>query len=192
MIGRLKGIIADKQAPLVLVDVHGVGYDVEVSMSTFVDLPAVDAPVCLYIHTHAREDALLLYGFASDSERQFFRMLLKVSGIGTRMALAVLSAISASEFAYIIANNDFKTLTKIPGIGSKTAQRMILELGDKFARELKLLPAQQSQDHAAKAEAHAALVSLGYKAAEVDKMLQQTDATDTALLIRQALQALQK
>lgn len=190
MIGRLDGIIAAKQAPLVLVDVNGVGYDVEVSMHTFVDLPAIDARVRLFIHTHAREDALLLYGFASESERRFFRMLLKVSGIGARMALAVLSGISAQQFADIIANNDHKSLTKIPGIGSKTAQRLILELGDKFASELQLLPnnSGQAAGNAAQQEAQTALLNLGYKSAEVEKMLKNISADDTAEIIRQALQ----
>ena len=131
MIGSLTGVLAEKAPPRLLIDVGGVGYDVEAPMSTFYALPPTGARVRLLIHQVVREDALLLYGFGSDAERALFRHLLKVSGVGPRIALAILSGVSIDLFAQLVRGQDVAALTKIPGVGRKTAERLLVELRDR-------------------------------------------------------------
>jgi Holliday junction DNA helicase RuvA len=132
MIGRLRGVLISKNAPFVLMDVNGVGYEVEVPVSTLSALPSADHPLELHTHLVVREDAHLLYGFASLHERNAFRMLLKVSGVGPKLALALLSGLSVSELAGVVVRQDVTRLTRISGVGKKTAERLLLELRDKF------------------------------------------------------------
>jgi len=135
MIGRIAGVLLEKNPPQILVDVGGVGYDVEVPMSTFYNLPATGERVTLFTHLVVREDAHLLYGFGSDSERRVFRQLLKISGVGARTSLAVLSGLSVGELVEAIAAQEAGRLVKIPGIGKKTAERLLLELKDKLGTD---------------------------------------------------------
>jgi Holliday junction DNA helicase RuvA len=132
VIGRLHGRLLVKQPPSILLDVNGIGYEVDVSMNTFCELPALDAPVTLHIHMAVREDGHFLYGFLTESERVAFRQLIKISGVGARMALAVLSGLNVDELAAAIARQDVACFTRIPGIGKKTAERLLLELKGKL------------------------------------------------------------
>ncbi len=132
MIGRITGLLLEKFPPLVLVDVRGVGYEIDVPMSTFYNLPQIGEPVTLHTHLIVREDAHLLFGFQTEAERQVFRQLVKVSGIGARIALALLSGLSVADFRQAVATQDSGRLVKIPGIGKKTAERLLLELRDKL------------------------------------------------------------
>lgn len=132
MIGRLSGTLIEKQPPQIVLDVHGVGYEVDVPMSTFYELPALGASATLFIHQAIREDAHLLFGFATRSERDTFRELIKVSGIGPKIGLAILSGMNADELALAIASEDTARLSKVPGIGKKTAERLVLELRGKL------------------------------------------------------------
>lgn len=132
MIGRLNGTLLEKNPPQVLLDVNGVGYEVDVPMNTYYQLPALNAPVQLFIHQVVREDAHLLFGFATREERETFRQLIKVTGIGARIALAILSGMSADELAVAVASEDIKRLSSVPGIGKKTAERLVLELRGKL------------------------------------------------------------
>ncbi len=134
MIGRIAGTLLEKNPPLVTVDAHGVGYEIDVPMSTFYQLPATGQPVVLLTHLVVREDAHLLFGFASEAERAAFRQLLKISGVGARTALALLSGLSVNELARAVATQETGRLTKIPGIGKKTAERLLLELRDKLPK----------------------------------------------------------
>ena len=136
MIGRLTGILLEKNPPQLTLDVHGVAYEVDVPMSTFYNLPAIGERVTLYTHLVVREDAHLLYGFGSENERRAFRQLVKISGIGARTALSVLSGLSVAELAQAVTMQDTGRLTKIPGIGKKTAARLLLELKDKLAADV--------------------------------------------------------
>jgi len=133
MIGRITGTLIEKHPPQVMVDIGGIGYEVDVPMSTFYNLPACGERITLYTHLAIREDAHLLYGFGTDSERQAFRQLLKVSGIGAKTALSVLSGMSVTELANAIAAQEVGRIIKVPGIGKKTAERLLLELRDKFS-----------------------------------------------------------
>ncbi|MDX1609006.1 MAG: Holliday junction branch migration protein RuvA [Halofilum sp. (in: g-proteobacteria)] len=199
MIGRLEGILALKQPPGLLVDVNGVGYELEAPLSTFYELPAVGEPVTLYTHLVVRDDAHLLFGFARESERRLFRTLLKVSGVGARMALAILSGMSADDFARCIEHDDVTALTKLPGIGRKTAQRLVVEMRDRLdAGGLgDALPASGGKgavEGAAGdpvADATSALVALGYRPAEAARMIRDvsTQGLSTEDIIRRALQA---
>ncbi len=161
MIGRLVGTLAAKAPPQVLVDVHGVGYEVDVPMSTFYGLPALGQPVTLLTHFVVREDAQLLYGFATETERATFRELVKISGVGPRTALAILSGLPPAELAQAVTAQDAGRLVKVPGIGKKTAERLLLELKGKLGPDLSLPGAGP-----AASEAHndivQALLALGY------------------------------
>src|SRR5437867_11061663 len=136
MIGRLSGVLLEKNPPQLLLDVEGVGYEVDVPMSTFYNLPATGERVTLYTHLVVREDAHLLFGFGSESERRTFRQLVKIGGVGARTALSVLSGLSVSELAQAVTLQESGRLTKIPGIGKKTAERLLLELKDKLGADL--------------------------------------------------------
>lgn len=160
MIGRLTGVIAEKAPPQVLIDVGGVGYEVDVPMSTFYNLPNLGERTTLLTHFVVREDAQVLYGFGSAAERQAFRQLIKVSGVGPRMALSLLSGLSVAELAQAISIQEAGRLTRIPGIGKKTAERLLLELKGKLGAELGVAPVSVKSE--AQADVLQALVALGY------------------------------
>ena len=195
MIGRLRGIILEKQAPDLVLDVQGVGYEVAAPMSTFCHLPALEQEVSLYTHLVVREDAQLLYGFATIRERLLFRSLLKVNGVGAKLALTILSGSDVDDFARSVQEGDAASLTRLPGVGKKTAERLIIEMRDRLkevsgAMGLKPVTSEAAILAGAKDEASEALVALGYKPAEADKMIRAVDGENltTAELIRQALQ----
>jgi holliday junction DNA helicase RuvA len=164
MIGQISGILRVKNPPSVLVDTHGVGYEIDVPMSTFYDLPAVGAQVTLLTHFVVREDAQLLYGFLRADEREAFRQLIKISGVGPRTALSLLSGLSITDLANAVSLQESARLTKVPGIGKKTAERLLLELKGKFAPLLSEASAMPIQDDAA--DVMRALISLGYSEKE--------------------------
>lgn len=199
MIGRLSGILLEKQPPQLLVEVNGVGYEVEAPMSTFYQLPAVGEPVTLHTHLIVREDAHLLCGFASLAERQLFRHLIKVNSVGAKLALTILSGISAAEFARCVQQKDSSSLTRLPGVGKKTAERLIIEMRDRLddlPAELVPVSSETAQDATAspsspERDALSALVSLGYKPQEASRLLQHVDTSglDSEAIIRLALKA---
>ena len=159
MIGKLTGTLLEKNPPEVLLDCHGVGYEVNVPMSTFYNLPATGEKVSLLTHFVVREDAQILFGFGTASERATFRLLIKISGVGPRMALGILSGLSADELARAVSDQDAGRLTKVPGIGKKTAERLLLELKGKLGADL-VTTGSASHDHAN--DILQALVALGY------------------------------
>ena len=187
MIGALSGVLAEKEPPRLLIECQGVGYEVEVPMSTYLALPAAGSTVRLRIHHVLREDASLLYGFATAEERELFRALLKVNGVGPKVALAILSGVSAAEFRAAIAAEDAAALVRIPGVGRKTAERLLVEMRDHF-RDAPVLPGT-ARSLPPREEALQALLALGYKAQEAQKMLDKaaTDGATTEELIRGAL-----
>lgn len=190
MIGRITGALLAKNPPQVLIDTGGLGYEVDVPMSTFYDLPALGERVVLLTHLVVREDAQLLYGFLTDSERSAFRELIKISGIGPRMALAVLSGLSVSDLTQAVAMQEPGRLVKVPGIGKKTADRLLLELKGKLGPTLQA-GAQHSAvaDHAA--DILRALLALGYSEREASQAARQLPAdTPVSEGIRQALKLL--
>ncbi|MES2553390.1 MAG: Holliday junction branch migration protein RuvA [Pseudomonadota bacterium] len=192
MIGRLKGILLEKVPPLVIVDCHGVGYEVEVPMSTFYNLPALGDSVTLLTHFVVREDAQLLYGFGSDRERATFRQLLKVNGVGAKSALSILSGLSVDDLIQAVALQETGMLTRVPGVGKKTAERLLLELKDKFSVE-GLTNASAGGSKSASGDVLNALLALGYNEREALAAVKQLPA-DIALAdgIRQALRSLSK
>ena len=192
MIGQIKGIIIAKQAPDLLVDVQGIGYEVLVSLGTFFDIPEIGGAVTLHTHFVVREDAQLLFGFATLEERALFRQLIKVNGVGPKMALAILSGMSASEFALAVHNNDIATLVKLPGVGKKTAERLVIEMRDKvdIAQINDFGSATAGKHPDIKQEAESALTALGYKPQDAAKMISRVsdeEITSTEQLIRSAL-----
>ena len=190
MIGRLTGILREKNPPQVLIDVHGVGYEVDVPMSTFYNLPGNGEKVTLLTHFIVREDGQFLYGFASESERYAFRQLIKISGVGARMALAVLSGLSVSDLAQAIARQESGRLTKVPGIGKKTAERLLLELKGKLADAL---PSAAFAVEDSQHDILNALLALGYNDREASAAMKQLPAgLSTSDGIRQALKLLSK
>jgi holliday junction DNA helicase RuvA len=191
LIGRLAGTILEKHPPLVLVDVQGVAYEVDVPMSTFYQLPATGAKVVLHTHLVVREDAHLLFGFATDGERQAFRQLLKISGIGARTALSLLSGLTVEELHHAVANQDSARLIKIPGIGRKTAERLLLELRDKL--ETMMGSRTVGSIESSRGDALNALITLGYSEKEAKLALSRVDpALSIPEAIRQALKLLSK
>ena len=191
MIGRLRGILAYKQPPWLVIDVGGVGYELEAPMSTFYDLPDVGREVILFTHHAQREDSVSLYGFLRESERRLFRDVQKVSGIGAKIALAVLSGVSVDEFARQVQAGDVAALVRIPGIGKKTAERMVVELRDRVS-DLGGNPlGAPSLPNDPQSEATIALQQLGYKPAEAVRMAREAVAPgdDAAMIIRKALQS---
>lgn len=191
MIGQLCGTLLNKQPNELLVDVAGVGYELEVPMSTLFALPDIGQPVTLRTHLLVRDDAHILFGFASIVERKLFRALLKVNGVGAKMALAVLSSMSASEFASCVSTKDIAALTRIPGVGKKTAERLLVEIADRLNGLGLTGPVTSSRPaRNAETEAAEALATLGYKDAEIQKMLSSVGDTDadSASLIKLALQ----
>ncbi|NND64498.1 MAG: Holliday junction branch migration protein RuvA [Gammaproteobacteria bacterium] len=191
MIGLIQGKLIEKKPPWLVVDVGGIGYEVQVPMSTFYQLPEIDHAVKLYTHFAVREDAQTLYGFSDPHERQLFRSLIKVSGVGGRIALAILSGINVNSFIQSVENEDITRLVKVPGIGKKTAERLIVEMRDR----LQDIPTSGDETGAkstladTEREAYDALVALGYREKEVSKMLASIDSSqNTEEIIRQALQ----
>lgn len=198
MIGRLTGTLILRQPPSLMIDVGGVGYELEAPLSTFYELPPVGEQVSLYTHLVVREDAHLLFAFAHEAERRLFRALLRVSGIGARMALAVLSGMNAEEFARCVELDDVDSLIRVPGIGRKTAQRLLVEMRDRLDGELRgalAAPSRQADGKVSApdpvADAVAALQALGYRPAEADRMIRAVDSNglSTEDIIRRALQA---
>jgi Holliday junction DNA helicase RuvA len=193
MIGSLRGRITSKVPPQLTVEVGGVGYEVEAPMSTFFHLPNVGEEVKLLTHFVVREDAQLLYGFATEEERRLFRILLKVSGVGPKMALALLSGISVEAFALCVKNQDVGALVRVPGVGRKTAERLIVELRDKIApsESAPVGAVLAAPEASPEAEAFGALVALGYKPAEATRLLKAAGpgTHSTEELIRRALQS---
>ncbi len=193
MIARLQGQLIEKQPPILVVDVNGVGYELEAPMSTFYKV-TLGSPVTLYVHQVVREDANLLYGFATREERDMCRTLLKVNGVGPKMALAILSGMEADAFAACIRQGDISTLTKIPGVGKKTAERLVIEMRDRVGDGPVGLGASASADAPASPERDAvtALIALGYKAADAEKAIGKikTENASAEDLIRQALKGM--
>jgi Holliday junction DNA helicase RuvA len=196
MIGRLSGKLLVKEPPTLLVDVNGVGYELEAPMTTFYDLPATGETVTLHTHLVVREDAHLLYAFSNEAQRRLFRSLLKVSGVGPRVALAILSGLTTEEFVQCITREDVARITRVPGIGKKTAERLIVEMRDKVETE------EGGVEFAAQAsagsgslnpagEAVSALMALGYKPNEATRLVRaiDSDGLDTEEIIRQALKS---
>ncbi len=195
MIGWLSGTVVDKHQPgKIVVDVNGVGYDVETSLPTFFELQSKDGAVGIHIHTVVREDALLLYGFHDKQERALFRALIKVNGVGPKLAIAILSSITPDEFVHCINQQNTTLLTKLPGIGKKTAERLVVEMKDSLQQwmssstTVKITPVQATDQD----EAICALEALGYKYQEASKAVKKLDDGSKSCeeLIRQALQVL--
>ena len=192
MIGRLSGILLEKNPPQILLDVQGVGYELSVPMSTFYNLPALHEKVVLHTQLIVREDAHLLYGFLSNEERVAFRQLLKISGVGPKLALSVLSGLSLNDLAAAVANKEAGRLTKIPGVGKKTAERLLLELQGKFSVSGASV-AQGAAVSSSNNDIVNALLALGYSEKEADwaaKQLSQDGGVSDG--IRQALKLLSK
>jgi Holliday junction DNA helicase RuvA len=182
MIGRLRGDIIDKRPPWLLLDVNGVGYELEAPMSTFYDLPAVGATVTLVTHLAVREDAHTLYGFLREADRALFRDLLKVTGVGARMALAILSGMDARRFAQCVEQEDHVALMRLPGIGKKTAERLVIEMRDRVGALAAGLPATSAvpasrapAEAAPLSDAIAALIALGYRPLDANRMARAAD-----------------
>lgn len=192
MIGRLHGVLLEKTLPLVLIDVNGVGYECEVPMSTFYNLPAVGGKVVLLTHFVVREDAQLLYGFGSERERQVFRQLLKVNGVGAKSALSILSGLSVEDLAQAVALQDAALLTRVPGVGKKTAERLLLELKDKLSME-GLPTSVGAEVKSTSGDVLNALLALGYSERESQAVVRQLPAeSSVAEGIKQALKLLSK
>ncbi|MCP4494177.1 MAG: Holliday junction branch migration protein RuvA [Gammaproteobacteria bacterium] len=200
MIGRLTGLLAAKRAPQILVECHGVGYEADVSMTTFYQLPEVGEKVAIWTHLLVKEDSHSLIGFTTEQERKLFRQLIRVNGVGSKMALTILSGISNKEFATCVTQSDVVTLTRLPGVGKKTAERLIIEMRDKVDEFVAIdsvssgggaLPV--GSDLTLKNEAIEALQALGYKQIDAEKMvkmaLQSGDIDSASSLIRKTLQA---
>lgn len=198
MIGYLRGKILRKQAPLLLLDVNGVGFEIEATLGTFYDMPETGAEFALYTHFVVRDDAQLLFGFASEQERRLFRDLIKVNGVGAKLAVTLLSGMAVEDFVRCIIERDIQTLTRLPGVGKKTAERLIIEMRDRID-EQEIMPASGSRTpeqmsmsrNDPVADAVSALISLGYKPPEASRMIRAvaTEGEDSGELIRAALQA---
>ena len=202
MIGRLHGVLLEKQAPALLLDVNGVGYEVFAPMSTFYVLPELGETFTLHTHVVTREDAQLLYGFSSLGERALFRVLIKVNGVGPKLALTILSSIEPDQFIQYVHDNTATALVCLPGVGKKTAERLMIELRDRFKALAQTTSSTtnttatqiQFMANSPVAEAEAALQSLGYKPAEAQKAVAavKADHTESADIIRAALKSMMK
>tara|TARA_A200000113_G_scaffold140180_1_gene125922 strand:- start:1371 stop:1991 length:621 start_codon:yes stop_codon:yes gene_type:complete len=204
MIGRIRGTLAEKQPPEILVDVAGVGYEIHMPMTSFYQLPAVGEEVVVYTHFVVREDAQLLFGFADKMERGLFRELIKANGVGPKLGLAILSGMSAGQFLASVQNEDVSALVSLPGIGKKTAERLVVELKDrlaKFGKTQSIVMPPPTSDllsgnsivalNDAREEAQSALISLGYKPAQASKLVDSVykEGMESEALIREALKA---
>ncbi len=196
MIGFLRGKLVSKAAPMLMLDVNGVGYEVEAPMTTFYDLPVIGTEILLHTHLVVREDAHILFGFSTEADRTMFRILIKVNGVGPKLALTILSGQSAEEFHRCIQNNDTQALVRLPGVGKKTAERLVIELRDRLLNMGDSVDASfTSSDMVTrvnnpKQEAIAALCSLGYKPLDASKMVQNISVEGKSCedIIRLALQ----
>ncbi len=204
MIGRLRGRLIEKQAPEILIECHGIGYEVTVPMTSMYALPELNEEATIYTHFVVREDAQLLYGFANKVERKLFRLLIKASGVGPKLALAILSGMSAEQFVSCVAHDDVTTIVKIPGVGKKTAERLLIEMRDRI-KDWHIQESVPSTDSAplnfdlnshhksnTKGDAMNALVSLGYSQAQADKAIKAiyTSEKSSEDLIRDALKSM--
>jgi Holliday junction DNA helicase RuvA len=193
MIGRLKGIVIDKQAPDLLLDVNGMGYELLLPLNTFFDIPEVGETITLHTHFVVREDAQQLYGFSQLEERALFRHLIKVNGVGPKMALAILSGMSTDQFVRCVRSDDLAALVKVPGVGKKTAERLLIEMRDKLDNMAE--GTEENLPTASKdinAEAESALTALGYRPQDAAKMVNRVagdNVTTAEQLIRAALKA---
>ncbi|AZZ97751.1 Holliday junction branch migration protein RuvA [Pseudoalteromonas sp. R3] len=204
MIGRLKGILVEKQPPEILLDVSGIGYEVQMPMTCFYELPQAGNEATIYTHFVVREDAQLLFGFNHKTERALFRELIKANGVGPKLALAILSGMSAEQFVHCVNQGDSSTLVKIPGVGKKTAERLVLEMKDKlknfghdlltpFSDDAILAPQEDpTVANTPEDDALAALLALGYKPAQAQKALKAVSkpGMDTEGLIKEALRSM--
>ncbi|UTV28572.1 Holliday junction branch migration protein RuvA [Photobacterium atrarenae] len=205
MIGRLRGIIIEKQPPEVLLEVGGIGYEIQMPMSCFYELPEVGQEAVISTHFVVREDAQLLYGFNKRSERELFREVIKANGVGPKLGLAILSAMTASQFVLSVENEDITTLVKIPGVGKKTAERLVVEMKDRLkgwgegdlftpALDTAASNAPVADESAARAEDEAvsALIALGYKPQQASKVVSQVAQPDMSseAVIREALRSM--
>jgi Holliday junction DNA helicase RuvA len=194
MIGRLRGKLVAKQPPWLVIDVNGVGYELEAPMSTFYELPETGKDIALFTHYAVKEDSVALYGFHREAERQLFRTVQKVSGIGAKIALAILSGVSVEEFSRLVQVSDIASLQRIPGIGKKTAERIVVELRDRvegLATGMPGLPGVNQIPQDPVSEATVALQALGYKPAEVTRLVAKVavDGDTAEAIIRKALTA---
>lgn len=204
MIGRIRGTLAEKHPPEILVDVAGVGYEIHMPMTSFYQLPAVGEEVVVYTHFVVREDAQLLFGFADKMERGLFRELIKANGVGPKLGLAILSGMSATQFLASVQNEDVSALVSLPGIGKKTAERLVVELKDrlaKFGKTQSIVVPPPSSDllsgstivpvNDSREEAQSALIALGYKPAQASKLVESVyqEGMESEALIREALKA---
>ena len=193
MIGRIAGTLVLRQPPQLLVDCNGVGYEIEAPMPVFYDLPQVGEKVVLLIHMVVREDAQLLYGFSSVDQRAMFRELIKVNGVGAKMAVAILSGLSAEDFSLCISNQDVATLTRLPGIGKKTAERLIVEMQDRVGKlggdPATVTAGDVSNSNAGsdRSQAIAALEALGFKGPEAQRMVKSASGDSVEEIVREAL-----
>jgi holliday junction DNA helicase RuvA len=192
MIGSIRGRLAFKQPPQVILDCSGVGYEIETPMSTFLELPPIGSEVFLHTHLQVREDAHTLFGFATEQEKSLFRLLLKVNGVGARMALAILSGMGVADFYRAVQYEDTASLIRTPGIGRKTAERLIIEMRDRIDKQAGAVPKSaggSAATHSPRSEAFDALVALGYKPQEVKSLMEQLDIDDKSAedIIRAAL-----
>ncbi|MGV3002513.1 Holliday junction branch migration protein RuvA [Vibrio sp. E150_018] len=205
MIGRLRGILIEKQPPEVLIEVSGVGYEVQMPMSCFYELPNVNEEAIIYTHFVVREDAQLLYGFNTVKERALFREVIKANGVGPKLGLAILSGMTASQFVTCVEHEDVSTLVKLPGVGKKTAERLVVEMKDRlkgwvthdlFTPATDAAPMDSMADsrttHNAQDEAVSALISLGYKPPMASKVVSQVASADmtSEMIIREALKSM--
>jgi len=196
MIGQIRGILIVKQPPLLVIEAYGVGYEIEAPMTTFYDLPDTGTEILLYTHLVVREDAHLLFGFATENERRLFRTLIKINGVGAKMALTILSGIEANEFALCIRNQDTDRLVKLPGVGKKTAERLIVEMRDRLDDTMIGIVSSLNRNETPGktdpvSEAISALIGLGYKPQEASKHVHAIarDEMGSEDLIREALKA---
>lgn len=204
MIGRLRGILVEKQPPELLIEVAGIGYEVQMPMSCFYELPELNEEATVYTHFIVREDAQLLYGFNTKKERSLFREVIKANGVGPKLGLAILSGMSASQFVNCVENEDISTLVKLPGVGKKTAERLVVEMKDRLkgwgddlftpATDAAPIDSQPSieSNHSAEDEAVSALIALGYKPQQASKVVSQVKQPDMSseALIREALKSM--
>ncbi len=204
MIGRLRGILIEKQPPEVLIEVSGIGYEVQMPMSCFYELPNVNEEAIIYTHFVVREDAQLLYGFNTVKERALFREVIKANGVGPKLGLAILSGMTASQFVTCVEHEDVSTLVKLPGVGKKTAERLVVEMKDRlkgwvthdlFTPATDAAPmdsADSRTSHNAEDEAVSALIALGYKPAMASKVVSQVAKADMSseAVIREALKSM--
>ena len=202
MIGRLRGVLILKQAPYLTLDVNGVGYELEATMTTFYSLPPVGETCTIHTHLIVRDDAHLLYGFASEGERAMFRRLIKVNGIGAKLALTILSGMPVEIFSRCVMDSDASALTRLPGVGKKTAERLIVEMRDRLQGLDEALPASAApvarpgivETPDPVRDAVSALTALGYKPQEASRMVRaiEPEGMDSEAIIRSALQAMVK